>query len=180
MKQQVVKKVNNEEREVNTMNTQTTTKSQKIRELYDEGKSISEISRIMNVNYSFVYQTIKKYCDKIGKEFITRENKETKSQKIRELYLRGLSISQISKELQTNYNYVWSIVNKMKKVNNKGNWKIPFIIFTSNVAKIRNTLTKNTYENFRKIWYYFTIRTLDFHVVIFVETSYNIIVRRKI
>lgn len=103
------------------MNTQITTKSKKIRELYEEGKSIGEIAKTLNINYSFAYQTVRKYCEKTGKDFITSKNRDTKSQRIREMYQSGMSISQISKELQTNYNYVWMVVNKMKEVNNKGN-----------------------------------------------------------
>lgn len=47
--------------------TKTDSLSQKIRDMYDEGKSKSEIKKALQVDYSFVYGVLKAYEIKLGK-----------------------------------------------------------------------------------------------------------------
>lgn len=95
------------------------TKSEQIRNYFEEGKSISEIAKILNVNYSFVYQVAQRHCMKNNKDFKTnRADKETKSDVIRKLWNQGKTIGEISHILNTNYTYCWNIVNKLRNSSN--------------------------------------------------------------
>lgn len=106
-------------------------KSEMFRRLYEkEEMSISSISKKTNNNYSFVYGVIRKYCDKNDiKLRKSKSNKNTKSEKFRNDFLKGMSIGEISKKYNSNYSYVWTVCDKyrkgdkyeedLKKLNNK-------------------------------------------------------------
>lgn len=92
-------------------------KSQKMIQMYNEGKEIKEISTKMNVRYNFVYNVISNYCRMNDVELRTnRNNEDSKKSKIVELLQKGLSKTEVSKELKCNYNYVFKIEKEMKMV----------------------------------------------------------------
>jgi len=94
-------------------------KSQMIRNTFKESEhelNISEMSEKLEIRYQFVYQVIKRYCNKNDIEFPTnKKNKISKADKIRKLYDENKTIGEISKELNTNYTYCWSVVDKHRK-----------------------------------------------------------------
>jgi transposase len=89
-------------------------KSEQIRNMYLEGRNINEIAKELNSNYSFVYTVVKKLCDKNGLE-LRHTVTDSKSDKIRSMWDNGMTVGQISKELNTNYSYVWTVVEKYRK-----------------------------------------------------------------
>lgn len=100
--------------------TSTNSKSEKIRSLFSEGKSVSEISKMLDSNYSFVYSVVQTYCLKNGIEMTTNsESKSSKSDEIRRLYDEGKTIGEIAKQLNSNYSFVWVVCDKYRKELNK-------------------------------------------------------------
>ena len=90
-------------------------KSQKMIQMYNEGKEIKEISTKMNVRYNFVYNVISNYCRMNDVELRTnRNNEDSKKSKIVELLQKGLTKTEVSKELKCNYNYVFKVEKEMK------------------------------------------------------------------
>lgn len=95
--------------------TSTNSKSEKIRSLFSEGKSVSEISKELDSNYSFVYSVIQTYCLKNHIEMSTNSSsKSSKSDEIRKLYESGLTIGEVAKQLNSNYSFVWTVCNKLR------------------------------------------------------------------
>lgn len=112
--QDIVKetKLTDEAKETQEATAKKDSKSEKIRELYSQGMSISDISRKLNVNYSFAYQVAKRMIElsSSGIAFSTNEpSKPTKADEIRRLWNEGLTIGEIAKKLESNYSYVWSV-----------------------------------------------------------------------
>jgi hypothetical protein len=113
MKQNQVQKQINKNEEVIQMS-----KSEKIREMYNNGMNVNEIAKQLNSNYSFVYTVCKKLVEKKGEE-IRHTVQNSKSEVIRKMYDEGKTVGEISKELNTNYSYVWTVVEKHRKQENK-------------------------------------------------------------
>ena len=88
-----------------------TSKSQQMRDKHDLGMTIAEIAKEMNCNYSFCYGIIQKHTSKLGLE-MNKTVKGSKSTTIRTMYDEGSTIGDIAKELNTNYSYVWTVVEK--------------------------------------------------------------------
>ena len=100
---------------INTLiNDASLSKSKKFIKLYNEGLEIKEIASLFNVRYNFVYNVISNHCRMNDIEL--RTNKSTgssKKQLIIELFKQGKSNTEISKELKTNYNYVYKITKEI-------------------------------------------------------------------
>jgi transposase len=91
-------------------------KSEVMRGMYELGKSVSEISKEMGCNYSYVYGVIERMANRKGE--VMRESVEKKgsvSEEIRGLYREGLSVGEIAKRLNRNYSWVWSVCEKERK-----------------------------------------------------------------
>ena len=88
-------------------------KSEQMRAMYQEGKSVSEISHEMNCNYSYVYGVIDRYCKKNGVE-MKKQQRTSKSDTIRSMVDQGMTVGAIAKELNSNYSFVHSVVKKYK------------------------------------------------------------------
>lgn len=100
--------------------TKSNSKSALIRQLFSEGNSISEISKKLDSNYSFVYSVIQTYCLKNKIEMTTNnKSKSSKSDEIRKLYDEGKTIGEIAKQLNSNYSFVWVVCDKYRKELNK-------------------------------------------------------------
>lgn len=84
-------------------------KSSKMLEMYEMGMSISDISKIMNVRYNFVYNVVSNKCRIEGVKVRVSKSKGEVKSKVIELIDKGLNNSEISSELKMNYNYVWKI-----------------------------------------------------------------------
>jgi transposase len=99
-------------------------KSEMFRQMYDEGKSIAEISKETQSVYSYVYGVIDRYLTSKGEEIRKTDRSNSKSSQIRELYNNGMEIGDICREMMkegiyVNYSYVWSVVNKLRAKENK-------------------------------------------------------------
>lgn len=84
------------------------TKSKLFIEMYQAGKTITEIAKETHSQYSFVYGVIDR---KIG---LVRIEKPQRSEAIRELAAQGKTPGQIAKELNANYSFVHTVVKKYK------------------------------------------------------------------
>ena len=91
-----------------------TSKSKTMVELYNQGLEIKEISKIMDVRYNFVYNVISNYCRMNEIELRTNKtNENSKKVMIEKLFKKGKTNVEISKELKTNYNYVYKITKQL-------------------------------------------------------------------
>lgn len=105
-------------KEVNeVLNNVTLSKSKKMIELYSQGLEIKEIATLMNVRYNFVYNVVSNECRKEGIELRTNKNENSKKSMIIELFKQGKSRVDISKELKTNYNYVFNTIKEYEVAN---------------------------------------------------------------
>ena len=101
--------------EINKLiNDTTLSKSRKFIMLYNEGLEIKEISSLFNVRYNFVYNVVSNYC-RMNEIELRTNNVDGSSKKvmIEELFKQGKSNTEISKELKTNYNYVYKITKQL-------------------------------------------------------------------
>lgn len=88
-------------------------KSSMMKQLFDLGLEVKEIARIMGVRYNFVYNVISNYCNMNGIETVSNQRGGKKEQIIA-LYEQGKTNKEISIELKTNYNYVFSVIKEYK------------------------------------------------------------------
>jgi hypothetical protein len=88
-------------------------KSYRFKMLFDEGLSVSEISKVMDSVYSFVYGVIDKYSD--GEIRNNKEKKGEWKEKFIEDFKKGLSVGEISKKYNKNYSYVWVCCDSYRK-----------------------------------------------------------------
>ena len=82
-----------------------------IRTLFAGGLEVKEISTITRIRYNHVYNVVKNEVLMHGLEVevSSRNNENSKKNQILVLLSQGKSITEISKELQCMYNYVWQI-----------------------------------------------------------------------
>jgi uncharacterized protein involved in tellurium resistance len=93
------------------MSDDSTSKSFKMKALFDLGITVKEISIIVGTRYNFVYNVISNYSNVTGIKTVTTK-KEGKKEKIVALHLEGKSKKEISIELKTNYNYVFNVIKE--------------------------------------------------------------------
>lgn len=98
------------------MSNEASSKSNKMKELFDLGLEVKEITDIMGVRYNFVYNVISNYVNMNGLTIVQSE-KSGKKDQIIEMYLAGKSNKEISIDLKTNYNYVHNVIKKYKAEN---------------------------------------------------------------
>ena len=91
-------------------------KSAKMKELFDLGMSVKEISEVLNVRYNFVYNVVSNYVN-VNEIKVETNKREGKKEKIVALYKEGKSYKEISIELKTNYNYVYNVIKEYKLEN---------------------------------------------------------------
>ena len=84
-------------------------KSSKMLALYNEGMQIGEIAKLMGVRYNFVYNVVSNDCRKSGNEVRVTRKQGTVKASIIERIDKGMSNTEISKELGINYNYVFKV-----------------------------------------------------------------------
>ena len=84
-------------------------KSKKMLDLYNEGLQIGEIAKLMGVRYNFVYNVVSNDCRKSGNEVRVTRKQGTVKASIIERIDKGMSNTEISKELGINYNYVFKV-----------------------------------------------------------------------
>lgn len=87
---------------------QTTSKSAKIKALFDLGLECKDIATSLGIRYNFAYNIISNYARINGIE-IQSTQRGAKTAIIRQMALDGKTIAEISKETKTNYSQVWKI-----------------------------------------------------------------------
>ena len=103
-----------ENKEIQKIINNTTSKSKAMVALYNSGLEIKQIANIMQVRYNFVYNVISNYCRMNDIELRTNKNNtNSKKVQIEELFKAGKSNVEIAKELKTNYNYVYKITKNL-------------------------------------------------------------------
>ena len=94
-------------------------KSQRMRDYFNEHDgevSISEVEDEVGIRYQFAYQVLRRHCRKNDIELPTTQNNgETKKDRMIEMWEDGLSISEVAKEVDTNYSYAWSTIDEHRK-----------------------------------------------------------------
>jgi predicted transcriptional regulator len=95
---------------------ETTSKSEKMKNLFDIGMNVKEISVVMDVRYNFVYNVVSNYVN-MNKIELVAEEKNVKKDLIIAMFLKGKSNKEISIELSTNYNYVHNVLKQYKLQN---------------------------------------------------------------
>lgn len=95
---------------------ETTSKSAKMKAMFDAGLEIKEIATHMQVRYNFAYNVISNYVN-MNKIELEKVSKDNKKEKIIELHLQQKSNKEISIELATNYNYVFNVIKSYKLAN---------------------------------------------------------------
>lgn len=93
-------------------------KSSKIKEMFDIGLEVKEISSILEIRYQFSYNVISNYINMNNIEVI-EDKKVSKKEDIINLYLNGKSNKEISIEMKVNYNYVFKVLKEYKLEINK-------------------------------------------------------------
>ena len=91
-------------------------KSSKMKQLFDLGLSVKEITNTMNVRYNFVYNVISNYVN-INDIPISKIASESKKEAIIEAFLAGKSNKVIAHELKLNYNYIYKVIREYIMVN---------------------------------------------------------------
>ena len=100
--------------EIQTIINNATSKSKAMIELYNEGLDIKQIAQAMDVRYNFVYNVISNHCRMNDIELRTNKgNENSKKVMIEKLFKEGKTNVEISKELKTNYNYVYKITKQL-------------------------------------------------------------------
>jgi transposase len=95
---------------------ETSSKSEKMKNMFDIGMTVKEISTVMDVRYNFVYNVVSNYVN-MNKIELVAEEKNVKKDLIIAMYLNGKTNKEISIELSTNYNYVHNVLKTYKLQN---------------------------------------------------------------
>lgn len=101
-----------------------TNKSQKFRNLYDEGLSIAQIAKQENEYYSFVHRVIRKYQAQLEEvpQNPASTNGKAKKKQIEELIVQDYSVDDILKTLELpeeDRSLVYTTAKKYKKAKKK-------------------------------------------------------------
>jgi transposase len=105
------------EAEIQQAGSATPTKSSQIRALHDEGYSVSEIARMLGINYSFAYGVVKKHT---GTKREATPRPPSRSQQIRKLAETGVARKEICTQLGVTYSLVYNALNNPPKGGTKG------------------------------------------------------------
>ena len=101
-------------KEITTIINNAASKSKAMIELYNGGLEIKQIATAMQVRYNFVYNVISNHCRMNDIELRTNKgNENSKKVMIEKLFKEGKTNVEISKELKTNYNYVYKITKQL-------------------------------------------------------------------
>jgi len=86
----------------------TTSKSAKVKTLFEQGFDVKEISDMVGIRYNFAYNVIRNHIV-VNDVAVVTDKKETKKDGVYKLFDEGKTLAEVSKELKMNYNYVWKL-----------------------------------------------------------------------
>jgi hypothetical protein len=95
------------------VNNTELSKSQKIRNLFDLGIEVNEISKLLKIRYNFAYNIVSNYININGIKLAPNE-KVGKKEQILALHSQGKTVKEISIELKANTNYIYTILKNAK------------------------------------------------------------------
>ncbi len=98
---------------IETIKSAESSKSAKMKQLFELGLSIKEIAGHMECRYQFAYNVISNWVNTAGIE-VTVEERTSKKDVIVALYNQGRTNKEISVELKVNYNYVFKVLKDYK------------------------------------------------------------------
>lgn len=98
---------------IETIKAAESSKSAKMKQLFELGLSIKEIAGHMECRYQFAYNVISNWVNTAGIEVIVEE-RASKKDVIIDLYNQGRTNKEISVELKVNYNYVFKVLKDYK------------------------------------------------------------------
>ena len=93
---------------ISEVNYQCKSKSEMFKILYTNNYEISQIAKLTNSHYSFIYGVIQNSCK------IRQTVKNSKSDQFRKLNDSGLTVGEIAKQTNSNYSFVFSVIKKYK------------------------------------------------------------------
>lgn len=93
------------------------TKSERIRQMLSEGKSVAEVAKATNSHYSFVWGVAQRFFGDIPTS--NKSKGDSLSQRIRDMYDAGKSKSEIKKALLVDYSLVYSVIKAYELKLNK-------------------------------------------------------------
>lgn len=108
-----VEKVATKEQIEEIVNSEVLTKSGKIKELFNLGLEVKEISNVTGLIYNMCYNVITNYVLTNGLQVI-KEKKVSKKDVVFDLFDQGKSNMEVAKETQTNYNYICKLKKEWK------------------------------------------------------------------
>lgn len=91
-----------------------TSKSAKMRKLYDDGMYISDIAKKLNVRPQFVYNVIEAYVGE-GNIRTKVDRSDSWSAKFREEFAQGAKVSEVARKFNKSDSFVYSVYRKWKK-----------------------------------------------------------------
>jgi predicted transcriptional regulator len=106
-------------KEIKNLVESDNSKSSKMRDLFDSGLEIKEISVQLDVRYNFVYNVVSRYILKkqISEDQIIKESNSGSNLKdqVKEILNENpdIKVSEIAKQLNKNYNYIWKLHNEL-------------------------------------------------------------------
>lgn len=95
-----------------------TSKSSKMKDLFELGMDIKGIATKLDVRYNFVYNVVSNYINTNTIE-IVNDKGSSKKDTIVELFKAGKTNKEISAELKVNYNYVFKVLKEFKLAETK-------------------------------------------------------------
>lgn len=90
------------------MGDESTSKSSKMKGLFNLGMEVKEIATMLGVRYNFVYNVVSNMVIVEGVEVET-SRKESKKDLVWGLLDQGKTVKEIAVELKTNYNYIYKL-----------------------------------------------------------------------
>lgn len=108
-------------KEVETIVNSESSKSQKMRDLFELGLDVKEIANHLEVRYNFVYNIISRYILEQRIDDSKIEKNSNKGSEFKESVRKlleenkDIKVSEVSKILSKNYNYCWKIMKELKE-----------------------------------------------------------------
>ena len=114
MKNAMVEKVMTKKEASAVINNQEMSKSAKVRQLFDGGLEIKEISTLLGIRYNFAYNVLQNHII-MNDIVVEKSERNSKKDEIVALLKEGKSLADVSRATKTSYNYIWKINKELKE-----------------------------------------------------------------
>lgn len=89
-------------------------KSLKVKNLFDLGLEVKEIAGLVQIRYNFAYNVISNYIIIEGLE-VENTKKDSKIDLVRTMFKANKSCKEIAIELRTSQNYIYKLIKQIKE-----------------------------------------------------------------